>query len=63
MGKMKGASLFTHALKEYGGGKSMADGIKRIAVEQRQQGFQQGIEYALRKMSILERLIGHPFKR
>lgn len=61
MGKLKGASALTHALKEYGG-KSMADGIKRIAVEQRQLGFQQGVEYTLRKMSIWERLFGHPIK-
>lgn len=63
MGKMKGASLFTHALKEYGGGKSMADGVKRIAFEQRQQGFKQGIEYALQHMSLFERLLGHPLKK
>ncbi|MGN0753513.1 MAG: hypothetical protein ACI4ME_03570 [Aristaeellaceae bacterium] len=61
MDKLKGASKLTHALKEYGG-KSMADGIKRIATEQRQQGFQQGVKYALCKMSILERLVGHPIK-
>lgn len=61
MGKLKGASMITHALKEYGG-KSMADGIKRIAAEQRQQGFQQGVEYAMRNMNILERLVGHPIK-
>ena len=63
MGKMKGASLFTHALKEYGGGKSMADGVKRIAFEQRQQGFKQGIEYALQHMGLFERLLGHPLKK
>ena len=48
MGKVKGASFFTHALKEYGGGKGMADGIKRIALEQRQQGFRQGMETMIR---------------
>lgn len=63
MGKVKGASFFTHALKEYGGGKGMADGIKRIALEQRQQGFRQGMEYALQHMNLFERLIGHPLKR
>lgn len=62
LGKMKGASLITHAPKEYSGGKNVGDGVKRIAVEQRQRGFQQSIKYAL-KMSIWERLVGHPFKR
>ena len=62
-GRIQGASAFTKALKEYGGGKSMEDGLKRVATEQRQQGFQQGVRYALNNLSLLERVIGRPFKR
>ena len=57
------AAEFTHALKEYGGGKSMADGVKRIAKESQQKGFQQGVTYALEKLSLIERLTGRLNKR
>ncbi|MBQ8312959.1 MAG: hypothetical protein IJX84_07140 [Clostridia bacterium] len=63
MKTVKGAAMITHVLKEYGNGKSMVDGIKRIAVEQRQQGFQQGVNYALQNLSFVERLVGRSFKR
>jgi len=62
-GRIQGASAFTKALKEYGGGKSMADGLKRVANEQRQQGFQQGVNYALKRLSLIERLTGHQIKK
>ena len=62
IGKVQGASAFTHALKEYGGGKSMAEGVKRIAKENRQQGFQQGVNFALQRLSLAERLLGRQMK-
>lgn len=55
--KLRGAAAITHALKEHGNG-SMANGIKRIASESRQQGFQQGVNYALQRLSLLERILG-----
>lgn len=62
-GRVQGASAFTHALKEYGGGKSMEAGVKRIAKESKQQGFQQGVNYTLQRMSLLERLLGYQIKK
>ena len=58
IGRIQGASAFTHALKEYGGGKSMVEGVKRISTENRQQGFQQGVNYALQRLSLAERILG-----
>lgn len=58
MSKLLGAAAFTHALKEHGNG-SMVNGVKRIANESRQQGFQQGVNYALQRLSLLERIVGH----
>ena len=57
-GKTQGAAAFTHALKEYGGGKSMAAGIKRIASEEKRKGFEEGIAYAFKRTTLLERLLG-----
>ena len=58
MGNTRGASSITHRLKAYSGGKSMRAGIEKLALEQRQQGFKQGVDYALRKLSLLERILG-----
>lgn len=59
MKNLRGAAAITHALKEHGNG-SMVNGIKRIANESRQQGFQQGVNYALQRLSLLERILGRP---
>ena len=67
MGKLlHGAAVTTHNLKEYGYGKSMAAGLERLAKESRQsgqrEGFQQGFNYAMKNMSVLERLLGRRIK-
>ena len=62
-GRVQGAAAFTKALKEYGYGVGMSEGIKRIAFEQKQQGFRLGVNYVLQQLSPLERLMGRPFKK
>ena len=66
MGKAtKGAALIAHNLKEYGG--SMQGGLERLAKESRtagkQEGFRQGIKYALNEFNLLERIVGHKIGR
>lgn len=48
--KLHGAAAFTHALKEYGGGKSMVEGVKRIARESRDQGRLEGVILTIRTL-------------
>lgn len=60
---LKGAAAFTHRLKEYGGGVSMIAGLKRFGSEQKKEGFQSGINYALSHLSLLERILGRQIKR
>ena len=43
--KDRGAAAFTHALKEYGGGKSMAAGVQKIRKESKQEGFRIGVKF------------------
>ena len=62
-GEIQGAAAFTHALKEYGGGKSMAAGVQRIKKESKQEGFQIGISYALQRLSLIERVMGREIGR
>lgn len=61
--RLKGASLIAHNLKEYGG--SMQGGLERLSKESRkagkQEGFQQGVNFALNKLSLLERITGRQF--
>ena len=63
---LHGAPVITHKLKEYGFGKSMVAGLERLTKESRQagqrEGFQQGVQYALQRMSVLERLVGRQFR-
>ena len=63
---LRGAPVTTHGLKEYGYGKSMVAGLERLTRESRQagqrEGFQQGIQDALQRMSVLERLVGRQFR-
>ena len=54
---LKGAALITHNLKVYGNGR-MQDGLKRLVQESKNEGFQQGIKYAMQSMSLRERLFG-----
>lgn len=58
---LRGAPLIAHRLKKYGG--SMQGGLERLAKESRnegkREGFQQGVQYALSELNILERIIGH----
>ncbi len=61
--KLKGAAAITHRLKEYGYGRSMEAGLKRLAVESRREGFQQGVDFALNRLSLAERILGHQIKR
>ena len=60
---LRGAAAFTHALKEYGNDISMEAGLKRYGMEQKREGFQQGIDYALQKLSFTERLLGRQINR
>ena len=64
---LKGAADITHSINEYGGNNGMREGLKKIAADSRrsgqQEGFQRGINYALQKLSLLERIAGHPFRR
>jgi len=67
MGKnLHGASVITHWLKEYGYGKGMTAGIERLAKESRQagqrDGFKLGVNYALTRMTVAERLLGRQIK-
>ena len=62
-GSLQGAPAFTHALKEYGYGKSMYDGVKRIKSESKQEGFQAGIDFALHRLSLAERILGRKINR
>lgn len=62
MENTRGASSITHGLKVYSGGKSMRAGIEKLAFDQRQQGFRQGVDYALRNLSLLERILGRRLK-
>lgn len=55
---LRGAAAFTHALKQYGHGVSMEAGLKRYGIEQKREGFQQGVSYALQKLSLTERILG-----
>jgi len=59
---LRGAAAFTHKLKEYGYGKSMEAGVRRLATESKREGFEQGVNYALQRMSVFERLIGRQTK-
>lgn len=63
---LHGAPITTHGLKEYGLGKSMVAGLERLAKESRQagqrEGFQQGVQFALQRMSVIERLLGRQLK-
>ncbi len=58
---LKGAPAITHRLKVYGHGH-MENGLRRLAQEHQKKGFQQGISYALKNLTVFERLIGHQFK-
>lgn len=55
---LKGAPVTTHRLKEYGHGISMEAGLKRLQAESKRDGFQQGVNYALRSLSLAERILG-----
>lgn len=59
---LHGAAAITHSLKEYGLGKRMVAGLERLTQESRragqQEGFEQGIQFALQRMSVIERLLG-----
>ncbi len=55
---LKGAAATTHGLKEYGHGISMEAGLKRLQAESRRDGFQQGVNYALQRLSLTERILG-----
>ena len=62
MGKdLKGAPAITHRMKVYGG--SMEGALTKLAKESKRagqrEGFQQGFNYALNELSLLERLVGH----
>ena len=63
---LHGAPVTTHGLKKYGLGKSMVAGIERLVKESRQEGqlegFQQGVQFALQRMSVIERLLGRQLK-
>lgn len=60
---LRGSALFTHTLKNLGDGKSMASGLEHITRKARNEGFQLGVNYALTKLSLWERITGRPFKR
>lgn len=55
---LKGAAAFTHRLKEYGEGVSMEAGLRRFGSEQKREGIQIGINYALQRLSLAERILG-----
>ena len=56
----KGAAQIAHNLKVYGG--SMRGGLERLERESRnkgrREGFNQGMDYALHKLSLFERVFG-----
>lgn len=56
-GSVKGASMISHGLKEFGYGKSMRDGLDRLARESREAGRQEAINY-LKNLNIFERILG-----
>lgn len=60
---LKGAAAFTHWLKEYGGGVSMEAGLRRFGNEQKREGIQIGINYALQRLSLAERILGRRINR
>ena len=60
---LKGAAAFTHRLKEYGGGVSMEAGLRRFGNEQKREGVQIGINYALQRLSLAERILGRRINR
>jgi hypothetical protein len=55
---LKGAAVTTHGLKEYGYGINMQAGLKRLRAESKREGFQQGVNYALQRLSLAERILG-----
>lgn len=65
--ELKGAAAITHGINEYGGNKGMQEGLKKMTIDSRragqQEGFQQGVNYALQNLSLLERVLGHRIKR
>ena len=60
---LKGCAAFTHRLKEYGGGISMEAGLRRFGNEQKREGIQIGINYALHRLSLAERILGRQINR
>ena len=60
---LKGAAAFAHLLKEYGGGVSMEAGLRRFGNEQKREGIQIGIDYALQRLSLAERIPGRQINR
>lgn len=65
--ELKGSAKVTHSLKEYGNGQSMKKGIQRLMIESREagqrEGFQQGVQFALQRMTLLQRLFGGKIRR
>ena len=60
---LRGAPVTTHGLKEYGYGKSMEAGLRRLRAESKREGFQLGVNYALQKLSLAERILGRQIRK
>ena len=64
---LKGAASITHRINEYGGNKGMNIGLEKLSSDSwragKQEGFQQGVNYALQNLSLWERVFGHRIKK